>query len=71
MRRPCSAACCSGENVPRQAARGLMWLALANANAPSEAWIGDLYGSAFKQATDDERAIAGDMLVRWMNGRRE
>jgi hypothetical protein len=57
--------------VPRQAARGLMWLALASSNAPSETWIGDLYAAAFKQATEDERAIAGDMLVRWMNGRRD
>ena len=61
-----------GETGPRQAARGLMWLALARSNAgPSETWIGELYESAFKQATDDERAIAGDMLVRWMNGKRE
>jgi hypothetical protein len=58
-----------GENAPRQAARGLMWLALANSNAgPADAWIGELYESAFKQATADERAIAGDMLVRWMIG---
>jgi len=61
-----------GEHLPRQPARGLMWLALANANAaPSDAWIGELYAAAFKQASDEERAIAGDMLVRWMNGRRD
>jgi TPR repeat protein len=61
-----------GEHLPRQAARGLMWLALASANAaPSDAWIGELYAAAFKQASDDERAIAGDMLVRWRNGRRD
>ena len=58
--------------VPRQAARGLMWLALARENAPpSDAWIGDLYESAFKQATNDERALAGEYLVRWVNGRHE
>jgi uncharacterized protein len=61
-----------GESGPRRAAQGLMWLALANSNAgPADAWIGELYESAFKQASADERAIAGDMLVRWMNGRRE
>jgi hypothetical protein len=61
-----------GENVPRQAARGLMWLALAHANAgPSDAWVGELYESAYKQATSDDRALAGDMLVGWVNGRRD
>ena len=58
--------------VPRQAARGLMWLALARENAtPSDTWIGELYESAFKQATNDERALAGEYLVRWVNGRHE
>ena len=58
--------------VPRQAARGLMWIALARSNAaPTETWINDLYDSAFKQANDDERALAGEFLVRWMNGRRD
>ena len=31
----------------------------------------ELYDSAVKQATDDERALAGDFLMRWMNGRRD
>jgi hypothetical protein len=58
--------------VPRQAARGLMWIALARSNAaPTETWISDLYDSAFKQANDDERALAGELLVRWVNGRRD
>jgi uncharacterized protein len=58
--------------VPRQAARGLMWLALARENAAStDGWIGELYESAFKQASADERALAGEFLVRWVNGRRE
>src|SRR2546423_471957 len=56
--------------VPRQPARGLMWLTLARSNAgPSEGWIGELYDSAVKQATDEERAMAGEFLMRWMNGR--
>lgn len=59
-------------NVPRQPARGLMWLSLASSNAtPSEAWINELYQSALKQATEEERARAGDLLVLWMNGRRD
>ena len=58
--------------VPRQASRGLMWLTLARSNAgPSETWIAELYDAAVKQATDDERALAGDFLARWMNGRRD
>jgi TPR repeat protein len=61
-----------GEHLPRQAARGLMWLALAKENAaPSDGWIGELYAAAYKQASEDERAIAYDMLVKWMNGRRD
>jgi hypothetical protein len=58
--------------VPRQSARGLMWLTLARSNAgPSEGWITELYDSAVKQATDDDRALAGEFLMRWMNGRRD
>src|SRR3954469_19581222 len=57
--------------VPRQAARGLMWLTLARSNAASEAWIGELYDAAVKQATEDERALAGDFLARWVNGKRD
>jgi hypothetical protein len=57
--------------VPRQAARGLMWLQIAKANAtPADSWIGELYDSAYKQANDDERARAGEFLLQWMNGQR-
>jgi hypothetical protein len=63
----------SGNNVPRQAARGLMWLTLAQANATAtdQAWIGRLYTSAIDQANDDERALAGVYLKRWVGERRE
>ena len=62
----------SGDNVPRQAARGLMWLTLAKDGAtPDQAWISKLYDSAFQQATEDERALALVYLQRWMAGRRE
>ncbi|HEY1311799.1 MAG TPA: tetratricopeptide repeat protein [Pseudolabrys sp.] len=66
----------AGDNVPRQAARGLMWLTLAKDNAKEGAatdqeWINRLYDSAFKQATEDERALALVYLKRWMETRRE
>ncbi len=58
--------------VPRQPARGLMWLTLARSNAgPSETWINELYEAAVKQATDEDRAAAGEFLMRWMNGKRD
>jgi len=60
-----------GDQVPRQAALGLMWLTLASdaAGAPDK-WIRDLYDAAFKQATDDERQLALMFLERRLNGRR-
>ena len=62
----------SGELVPRQAARGLMWLTLAKANTTEDqAWVTKQYDSAFKQATEDERALALVYLQRWMSSRRE
>ncbi len=63
----------AGDHVPRQAARGLMWLTLAKANAPStdQDWVAKLYDSAFQQATEDERALALVLLKRWMENRRE
>ena len=57
--------------IPRQAARGLMWLTLARSNAtPSESWIAELHDAAVKQSTEEERALAGDYLTRWVNGQR-
>jgi uncharacterized protein len=66
----------SGDHVPRQAARGLMWLTLAKDSAKDSAvtdqdWISKLYDSAFQQATEDERALALVYLKRWMETRRE
>jgi len=62
-----------GEHVRRQASRGLMWLTLARDSAvgPGDKWITELYDSAFKQATDDERAVALIYLERWMKHRRD
>jgi hypothetical protein len=60
-----------GDQVPRQAALGLMWLTLASdaAGAPDK-WIRDLHDAAFKQATDDERQLALMFLERRLNSRR-
>ena len=61
-----------GENVGRQGARGLMWLTLARDNAtPEDAWITEMHDAAFKQASDDERAMALVYLERFLKGRRD
>lgn len=63
----------SGDHVPRQAARGLMWLTLAKdaATAAERDWINRLYDNAFRQATEDERALALVYLRHWLATRRE
>jgi len=66
----------TGDHVPRQAARGLMWLTLAKDAAKDmpqgdRAWINQLYDDAFRQATGDERALALVYLRRWMTARRD
>ncbi|HEY5127778.1 MAG TPA: sel1 repeat family protein, partial [Bradyrhizobium sp.] len=63
----------AGDHVPRQAARGLMWLTLAkdSARTTDQAWIAKLYDSAFQQATEDERAMALVYLKRWLETRRD
>jgi TPR repeat protein len=60
-----------GEAVARQAARGLMWLTLArDAATADETWIADLHSSAFKQASDAERATALAYIESWIRGGR-
>ncbi|MCP9626852.1 sel1 repeat family protein [Rhodopseudomonas palustris] len=62
----------NGEKLPRQAARGLMWLTLArDSAAPEETWIKDSYNRAFAKASDDDRAMALQMLEHWVQGRRD
>ena len=66
----------TGDHVPRQAARGLMWLTLAKDAAKDSApadqtWIDRLYDNAFHRATEDERALALVYLRNWMETRRE
>jgi hypothetical protein len=61
-----------GQKVPRQAARGLMWLTLSKDCAgPEENWVKPLYDNAFHHASDDERAMAFVFLEDWLKGRRE
>ena len=62
----------NGDRLQRQAARGLMWMALAQDNATAdEAWIKDNYKSALAKASEDDRAMALQMLERWVQGRRD
>jgi hypothetical protein len=62
----------NGDQLPRQAARGLMWLTLARDSAgPDETWIKDSYNRAIAKASDDDRAMALQMLEHWVQGRRD
>jgi len=62
----------NGDRLPRQAARGLMWLTLArDSAAPDEIWIKESYNRAFSKASDDDRAMCLQMLEQWVQGRRE
>ena len=49
-----------GDGVPRQRARGLMWLSVAAnaAKAPGDSWIRELQIKDFGAASDDDREIA-------------
>lgn len=61
-----------GQKVPRQAARGLMWLTLGRDCAGSDdSWVKPLYDNAFRRASEDERAMALVYLEDWLNGRRD
>ena len=59
----------NGDQLPRQAARGLMWLTLATENAtPEETWIKDSYSKAMAKASQEDRAMAAQMLEHWVQG---
>lgn len=61
----------NGDRLPRQAARGLMWLTLARDSAGTdETWIKEGYTRAFAKASDDDRAMCLQMLEQWVQGRR-
>jgi uncharacterized protein len=62
----------NGDQLPRQAARGLMWLTLARDSATSdEAWIKESYNKAIARASEDDRAMALQMLEHWVQGRKD
>jgi len=62
----------NGEQLPRQAARGLMWLTLArDSAAPDETWIKESYNKAIAKASQDDRAMALQMLEHWVQGRKD
>ncbi|MDE1570310.1 tetratricopeptide repeat protein [Aquabacter sediminis] len=56
------------DGIPRQGARGLMWLTLARDSAagPEDKWVVELYDEAFADATPDERAQALRYLEQWL-----
>jgi len=60
-----------GQAVPRQAARGLMWLTLGRdcAGTDEQQWVKPLYDNAFRHASDDERAMALVYLKEWISRR--
>jgi TPR repeat protein len=60
-----------GERLPHDPARGLMWLSLASDSAgPDETWIKESYNRAFAKASDDDRAMARQMLENRVQHRR-
>jgi TPR repeat protein len=60
-----------GQLVPRQVARGLMYLILARDAAPDEPWINALYQQALAKASDDDRSAARIYLQQWVRGLRD
>jgi uncharacterized protein len=63
----------NGDRLPPQRARGLMWMALASDGAGAEeAWIKESYSQAISRATEDDRAMAAQLLKsRLQGGRRD
>jgi uncharacterized protein len=62
----------NGDRLPPQRARGLMWLTLARDSAtPDEAWIKESYNRAIAKASDNDRAMALEMLEHWVQGRKD
>ena len=61
----------NGDRLPPQRSRGLMWLTLARDSAlPDEAWIKESYNRAIAKASDDDRALALQMLEHWLQGKK-
>jgi uncharacterized protein len=60
-----------GDLVPRQMARGLMYLVLARDASPDEPSINALYENALAKAHDDDRSAARIYLQQWVKGLRD
>ena len=61
----------NGDQLPPQRARGLMWLTLARDSATAdETWIKESYDWAIAKASEDDRAMALQMLKDWVQGRK-
>jgi TPR repeat protein len=59
-----------GQGVPHDAANGLKWLEIARYTAPMGApGILEVYNSAWKQATEEERAAALVLFEQWKRSR--
>ena len=61
----------NGDRLPPQRARGLMWLTLARDSATAdESWIKESYNQAIAKASEDDRAMALQMLKDWVQGKK-
>ena len=59
-----------GDQISRQAARGLFWLILAKDSAgPDEGWITEMYSSAVAKANESDRTLAHKYLEDWLKRR--
>ena len=60
----------TGDGVPHQRARGLMWLEIAKDAAPDpkDPWIRELYQRDFELASDDDRQAAAAMRDARLKG---
>lgn len=63
----------NGQGVPRQRAKGLMWLTLAREatiDSANDQWIANLYHQAFASADEGDRKLALALLEQYIQSRR-
>jgi len=63
----------TGQGVPRQRAKGLMWLTLAregSSDAAKDRWIETLYEEAFAASSESDRKLALALLEQYIQSRR-
>jgi hypothetical protein len=63
----------TGQGVPRQRAKGLMWLTLAreaSTDSVKDQWIASLYQEAFVAADESDRKLALALLEQYIQSRR-